>query len=210
MSMWTLARDLATEVDTRWLLWIHPSRPRPFLDTLMVSVADPWPFAPLALVLALYLGTRRGRAGRVVLCTAIAAVFLSDSCGWALKELVQRPRPCRVIAGLRPLVACSESFSFPSNHAINMWALATVFSLWLPKPAPAFFALAGLVAYSRIYLGVHYPSDVLAGAACGVAIGWAVDRFSRLFLKAAAHRSGKEPAGEEGRPAMIRPTRRGK
>ena len=89
-----------------------------------------------------------------------------------LKAIFHRTRPCHVHLDVHLLAGCTRSFSLPSNHASNMFAVAAVGWLALRRGRWALPALAAAVAYSRIYLGVHYPSDVIAGALWGVVAGW--------------------------------------
>jgi decaprenylphosphoryl-5-phosphoribose phosphatase len=86
----------------------------------------------------------------------------------ALKFVVRRSRPR--LRGLAPLIATPTTLSFPSAHASTAFAGAVAYSR-LGLPAPALYALAAKLSYSRLYLGVHYPSDVLAGALLGTAVG---------------------------------------
>ena len=106
-------------------------------------------------------------------------VLLADAAAYgvstALKAAVGERRP----HGYDPLVGLPHSSSFPSGHATMSFACATVLGALEPRAAPALFTLAAAVAYSRLYLGVHWPLDALAGAALGVAIALlllAVDR----------------------------------
>lgn len=98
---------------------------------------------------------------------AVAGAYLVNQ---AIKLAVRRPRP--VLPGLPPLVATSTQLSFPSAHATSSLAAARAYSAL--APAAALYPAAIAMAASRVWLGVHYPSDVLAGAALGVALGgWA-------------------------------------
>ena len=123
----------------------------------------------IGVVLLLWFKRMRGFA--LLLATGLA-VGLSDFLGAMTKELVARDRPCHVLSGLREIANCSNSFSFPSNHAINSFTAATLISLSYKRAAYDLYTLAILIGYSRVYLGVHYPSDVLSGALCGILIGY--------------------------------------
>jgi membrane-associated phospholipid phosphatase len=90
----------------------------------------------------------------------------------AIKLLVRRSRP--QLRGLKPLVATPTTLSFPSAHASTAFAGAFAYSR-LGLPALPLYALAAKLSYSRLYLGVHYPSDVLAGALLGTAVAFARD-----------------------------------
>ncbi len=111
-----------------------------------------------------------GRARpRLVLVTA-AAVWIADLLTLAIKETVDRPRPYVSIAEVDRLMGAVGS-SFPSGHAATSAAGFAVLAIAVPRLAPAFAGLAAAIAFSRIYVGVHYPTDVLAGMAIGAAVG---------------------------------------
>ena len=116
----------------------------------------------LAIGLALALVRRSPRPFVLVLLADAAAFGISS----AVKAAVGEHRP----HGFHPLVALPSSSSFPSGHATMSFACATVLSALVPKAAPVFIVLAAAIAYSRLYVGVHWPLDVAAGAALGVAI----------------------------------------
>jgi undecaprenyl-diphosphatase len=114
-------------------------------------------------VLGLALDPRRAalyrRGMRVTLLSYLANI--------ALKYLVRRQRP--VLEGLPALSSTVTSLAYPSAHSTTSFAAAGALSQGLP--APPLYACAGAMALSRVYAGVHYPSDVLAGAAFGTALG---------------------------------------
>jgi len=120
----------------------------------------------VALVLALRL-----RRPEVFLGTLVAD-GLGELASDALKAAIPRSRP-----HLDPLVAVPHSHSFPSGHATVSFACATVLAASVPRLRVPLYLLAAAVAWSRVYVGVHYPLDVLAGAALGLALG-------RLALRA--------------------------
>lgn len=148
------------------------------LDVVMVLLGSQWALlgallVPLAVVAA-DPALRWSRAIAVTLLAALFAVACADGAGHLLKLLFARPRPCHALGGLRSLVGCGDSFSFPSNHAANGFAVAAVLAHRARPWRWALFALAAAIAYARLHVGAHYPSDVLAGAALGLGIGSAV------------------------------------
>ncbi|MGZ5325599.1 MAG: phosphatase PAP2 family protein, partial [Solirubrobacterales bacterium] len=96
---------------------------------------------------------------------------LAIGVNFAVKLLVRRPRP--VLEGLPPLGGAPSSLSFPSAHATSSFACATAMTRIAPEAA-VLYVLAALIAAGRPYLGMHYPSDVLAGALLGTALGLVV------------------------------------
>jgi undecaprenyl-diphosphatase len=111
----------------------------------------------------------------VVLAPAAVTVILSDTLGAdLLKPLFGRLRPCHpdaLAAGARCLDGTKSSFSFPSAHAMNIFAQAILLARLYPAGGIFFYLFAALIGLSRIYIGVHYPLDVIGGAAAGSAIG---------------------------------------
>ena len=114
-----------------------------------------------------------------------AAILLAESVSGALKVAVERDRPPLSRPVPEPLLESPSTFSFPSGHATVSFACATVLALAVPRLRWPLFALAVLVAWSRVYVGVHYPGDVLAGALLGLAIATAL-----RMLAGALRRSG--------------------
>jgi undecaprenyl-diphosphatase len=116
-----------------------------------------------------------------LLLTALAVV-LADGLATAVKLLVGSNRPGEP----DPLVTIPHSHSFPSGHTATSFAAATVLSYCEPRAAPAFYVLAAAIAYSRLYVGAHFPLDVLGGIVIGLATGL-------LLLAAVRRRSRRSP-----------------
>jgi undecaprenyl-diphosphatase len=149
--------------------WLNP-----ILDRLFPFATDAGnfilPFVVAAIVIVL-VGRVRGLRFLVL---AVVSVVAADAIGThILKYSFLRPRPCIALADVRLLVGCTKLPSFPSNHAVNASVLATLISLYMPRLWLAATALAILVGYSRIYVGVHYPLDVLAGSVLGIIVALA-------------------------------------
>jgi undecaprenyl-diphosphatase len=132
-------------------------------------------------VLALVLCAVYRRWGPLWL--TVIAVALADWSATGIKALVDRERPSSHYAEPKTLVAAPHDASFPSGHAATSFAAATVLSLAFPRFAPALFVLAAAVAFSRVYVGVHYPLDVLGGAVLGVLVSIALRRLVRVLLR---------------------------
>ncbi|MBI2386516.1 MAG: phosphatase PAP2 family protein [Elusimicrobia bacterium] len=153
-------------------VWTHP-----VLDKVMPLVTDPhrvpwlaYGVAPLALGAWLYKG--RKHALRVLVVAAIAVGVCDMLAYRVIKPWAARPRP--EYAGIGAIVRAPVGgrLGFPSNHAMNAAAAASVLAVAYPSAGIALWAGAGLVAYSRVYVGAHYPFDVLAGMAFGAILGW--------------------------------------
>jgi len=114
-----------------------------------------------------------GRKGKVAAIGAILVIILSDQISSSLlKNWIQRIRPCNVLTDVHLLAGCTSSFSFPSSHAVNNFAMAVFFYRFFPNLKYPLFITAFLVALSRPYCGVHYPSDVFLGGIIGASIGY--------------------------------------
>ncbi len=163
-----------------WLFrLINEGLGQPYLDTLMLFVTDfkrSWVVAAFA---SLYIIFTRRKESVLPLALCLLAIAVADQTASSmLKPLVQRTRPCFELEHVRLLLDQTRSFSFASSHAANTAAVATVMWIFLSKSSLSDRSVAwGLVVfsflsgYSRVYVGVHYPLDVLAGWGIGVGAG---------------------------------------
>jgi undecaprenyl-diphosphatase len=127
-------------------------------------------------VLALVLCAVYRRWGTLVL--TVVAIALADWSATGIKALVDRPRPPLRYPGPKTLVPVPHDASFPSAHAATSFAAATVLTFAFPRLAAPLFVLAAAVAFSRVYVGVHYPLDVIGGAVLGVLVAIALRRLA--------------------------------
>jgi undecaprenyl-diphosphatase len=111
------------------------------------------------------------RLGAMLFLSALAAFAVELPLYKLIKHIVRRSRPCDALCSIEGRVRIADRFSFPSGHTSGAFVMATVVSAFYPMISALFFAWAGLVGFSRIYLGVHYPSDVLAGIVVGICCG---------------------------------------
>jgi undecaprenyl-diphosphatase len=121
-------------------------------------LGDGWLWVGTAAVLAAGSGERPGP-----LAAGATAAALTNLCLVAAKRGVRRERPPRLFAGIAP----PDPYTFPSGHTANAFAACSVLAASFPQATPALAVLALCIAASRVLLGVHYPSDVLAGGALG-------------------------------------------
>ena len=170
------------ELDVYLFFLLNYEAQNAVLDFLMpiLTNLDYWriPIGLLAVSLLIF-GKKRGRIAVLLL---ILGITLSDQmCNNVLKPLVGRVRPCHVLDNVHLLINCTHSFSFPSSHATNIFTGMIIFSFVYPKLRIGLLVFAALVAYSRVYVGVHYPLDIAAGTALGVACAITIITIYRIL-----------------------------
>lgn len=129
-----------------------------------------WYIAYFILLLILFF--KGGKIGKIAALMTIVLITVSDQLSSSLlKNLIARPRPCNILPDVNILVFCSGSYSMPSSHAVNNFTVAAFFSSLYPKFKWILYSVAALMAISRPYVGVHYPSDIIVGGVIGILIG---------------------------------------
>lgn len=177
--------DFLRQLDISLFFWANQSAHHPLLDAIMLFVTDIKKTGILLLLVWIGLLWKGKTTGRTVALLLIPTVLITDQLSsHLLKELFDRARPCEALEGVRAIDGCRQSFSFPSSHAVNNFGAATILACfyrgWVRWVA---FGLAFVVSYSRIYLGLHYPSDILGGAAIGIACAIGVVGVYRWTLR---------------------------
>lgn len=139
-----------------------------------------WP----VLVIGFLLFHKR-KIGWIILEASLAMGIGSVLNELLLKNIFERQRPFTIFFNIPNLDTTATGFSLPSSHALAAFSIATVLFLGLKKKwiGILFFVLAILISYSRIYLGVHFPLDVLAGALLGIFFGWIFSKYFPKFYK---------------------------
>lgn len=152
---------------------INQKSQNPFFDWFMPLITDLKNSIFLLLALALWILYRQKKEGIIFLIFMGLTLAITDQFSSSfLKDVVGRIRPCHTLPEVRLLIDCNTSYSFPSSHAVNIFAGAFFLAKQLKQLSIFFYAVASLVAYSRVYIGIHYPFDVLGGAALGLLIAW--------------------------------------
>lgn len=161
-------------IDFQAFTALHHAFPSDVMDAVMIAFSSSALGMLLLLGIAGYRLLRSTRIGWKEVLLMFAAVGITDAtAGLWLKPMFDRLRPCKALVSIREVVSCSGEWSFPSNHAANMAAVATIvflmgtFPRWLVR---TLFALMLITGYSRIYLAQHYPFDILVGFCLGAFI----------------------------------------
>jgi len=164
----------------------------PFFDILMPFARNAPDWIPFYVFFAAFLVLNFRIKGLYVILFAVFAVVLSDQVASALiKPLVHRLRPCydpNLHGQVRLLLqSCGGKYGFPSSHASNHFTMAIYLISMMPKKikwvTPVLLVWASLVAFAQIYVGVHFPIDVICGAILGCLIGWLFASLCKQIMK---------------------------
>jgi undecaprenyl-diphosphatase len=183
------------DLDRALFTWINRGPHPAWLDQVMLTLSDVrfgrFLFAAIAILLIARSGWRRGL---VILLGAACTLAASDQLSaQILKPMFQRPRPANAGMEVHLLVNRTRSYAFPSAHAANSCAGALFFSRFAPGLTVPLFAMAAAVSLSRVYVGVHYPLDLVGGGLVGLACAAVVLRVLAWRGLAPAPRRGRAP-----------------
>lgn len=170
-------------LDTTILLWVQEHMRSPVLNALMILITTLGNGGLIWIVISVLMMLRKKyRPVAIIALLAMACCYIIND--GIIKNLIQRPRPFLEIPELVPLIARPDTFSMPSGHACSSFAAAIVFLRRMGGKGAPFLLLAAAIAFSRVYVGVHYPSDVLIGIVIGIAGGCIFySVFNNIFRK---------------------------
>ncbi len=169
---------------------INQGMQNPFFDLVMPWLRNKLTWVPFYLFLGSFLWINLRKTGLFIILLAGLTVGISDfSNSQVLKKSVKRVRPCHLYQAPKDvnlLVPCGGGYSFPSSHAANHFALATVLTIllsplfrWIGWPL---LGWALIVSFAQVYVGVHFPLDVIAGALFGSLLGVVMGKSGRRWL----------------------------
>ncbi|MBS1567067.1 MAG: phosphatase PAP2 family protein [Bacteroidetes bacterium] len=176
---------LLERIDKMIFVAIHNDSDAPFLDGFMLLLRNPLTWIPLYAFLLYYAIRRAGMQAWKFIVLSVLCFAITDCLSAAvLKPLFARPRPCHD-AELQPFIRgvldCGGMFSFPSSHASNHFGLAVFWywSIWIMtgKKWKWLWIWAAMISYAQVFVGKHYPVDVLGGALLGITVGTLLAKF---------------------------------
>ena len=175
--------DTLLNLDGGFLLFLQESVRNPILDNLMIFITSLGNGGMIWIVatIALLIPKKTRKAGIMSAAALLGSLIINNN---IVKNIVQRPRPFVTFTDLQIIIPTPSEFSFPSGHTSSSFAAAAVFYRHLPKKIglPSVI-LAGMIGFSRLYVGVHYPTDVIAGVLMGILLSYLAEYLVNLFVK---------------------------
>jgi undecaprenyl-diphosphatase len=167
--------DYLQNLDTAVFRFINGTLRNPVFDVFMPFITNlnrhPTVLVIVGLMLIL-LFVKGGNKGKYAVLVLAFGILFSDQLNSSVaKFILARPRPCHALAYVHLLVGCGSGYSFPSSHAVNTFCGAIILAFFFPRAAVWLYSFAGVVSFSRVYVGVHYPADVVGGAVIGICCG---------------------------------------
>ena len=156
--------------------FFHSTTANPLFDLIMPIITNQNIWAIPILGVIIFLVAKGGRRGKITAIILIIVCSFADyTSASILKPFFGRLRPSHeMLDGIRILMGKGGKYGFVSSHAANIYAAAVVLGYFYPKFKKYFFTMAALVAFSRVYVGVHYPADILFGGLLGYGLAWSV------------------------------------
>ena len=168
--------DKIVEIDKQMMVFLNKTISNPIFDFIMPIITNQNFLVFSGLILIGYLAYFGGKRGRITIVLLLIAASFSDAiCFQIIKPWVGRIRPSHEFYEyINLLVSKGGKYSFPSNHAANSFVFATVLSYFYEKNRISLYILASTIAFSRVYVGVHYPLDIIFGSIIGYIISWII------------------------------------
>jgi undecaprenyl-diphosphatase len=165
--------DFLVNLDIYLFHLINYELANPVFNSFMPFVTDAENWLLVYVFLFLWLIIKGGKHGQIAAITLIVGVILTDQINsHLLKEIFQRIRPCHTFENINLLVNCPSGWSFPSSHATNNFVAAGILTYFYPHYKIFYYSIAVIIAFSRVFIGVHYFSDILGGALVGFVISF--------------------------------------
>ena len=184
--------DIIIKIDKKIFTFFNSSIANPVFDIFfpIITNQDIW-IIPILFGIII-LSIKGGTKGRIASIVLIIGVILADySSAQIIKPYFQRLRPSHdILDQIRLLVPKGGRYGFVSSHAANMYVSATILGYFYSKQKRLFFTIAFLVAFSRVYVGVHYPADIVFGGFLGYGLGW-IAITSWVIIKMKNLKAGK-------------------
>ena len=168
--------DKIVEIDKQMMVFLNKTISNSIFDFMMPIITNQNFLVFSGLTLIGYLAYYGGKRGRITIAVLLLAAGFSDAiCFQIIKPWVGRIRPSHEFYEfINLLVSKGGKYSFPSNHAANSFAFATVLSYFYDKNRTFLYIMASTIAFSRVYVGVHYPLDIFFGSIIGYIISWII------------------------------------
>ncbi len=192
--------ELLSNIDLQLFHWINSGLKNSFFDFIMPLLREKSNWIPFYAILFLFVFRNFSKEKSIaIILAAILTVGISDTLSSkVIKPIIERPRPCHIMEKeINLLIHCGGGYSFTSSHATNHFAIGTflglVFFPFIKKRSLILFWIwAGIISFAQIYVGVHYPFDILCGGILGILIGGSVYRLMNYSLEKYLKKKKKE------------------
>ncbi|MEE8578301.1 MAG: phosphatase PAP2 family protein [candidate division Zixibacteria bacterium] len=170
-------------IDQALFFFINVTLANPVTNAIMPMITSDMLLRILygaVMLLILWKGDRSMRW--LVLFSLVTIALCDQTSSNLLKHMIERVRPCKALENVNLLVGCGSGFSMPSSHATNAFGQALLFAIFYRRVRCVLLITASLIAISRVFVGVHYPSDVIVGAALGSLLALIVAAIYNMLL----------------------------